>query len=186
MSPVTLVLAFLSIAVVAFVILVGGFFFGHDFHADHGFDGDGTGAVFSSRVLGTFALGLGSAGAIATFGGLSASAALGAGLIGGCVLAGSTWGFFALLSSQQSSMLVASSELIGRVGVVVTSIGRDAIGEVGVTRAGTLSNFLARAHSGTAIARGKAVRVVRVAGSLLFVEEASPFTNDEPKASNRG
>lgn len=181
-SPVTVLLTFLSIALVAFVILVGGFVLGHDFHADHGFggDSDGAGSVFSSRVLGTFALGLGAGGAIATLGGLSGGLALLTGLISGGALGAAVWAFLWFLSSQQGSMLVATSELVGCLGVVVTSIGRNATGEVGVSRGETLANFLARAHSGSAIAKGQAVRVVRVAGSLLFVEEASVFSSGEP------
>lgn len=186
MSPTTLLLTWLSIALVAFVVLVGGFVLGHDFHAGHGFhaEGDGAGSVFSTRVLGTFALGLGAAGAIATLGGLSGGAALASGLFGGSVLGGTVWVFLYFLSSQQGSMLVATSELVGRLGVVVTAIGRNAAGEVGVSRGESLATFLARAHSGSAIARGQSVRVVRVAGSLLFVEEASPFCT-EPVDSNR-
>lgn len=68
--------------------------------------------------------------------------------------------------------------------MVVTAIGRNAAGEVGVSRGESLATFLARAHSGSAIAKGQGVRVVRVAGSLLFVEEASPFCT-EPVDSNR-
>jgi len=186
-SPVDVLLTFLSIAGVAFVVLVGGFFLGHDFHADHGFDpgGDSTGGIFSSRVLGTFALGLGAAGAIATVGGLSIGAALLAGFVTGCVLAGAVYGFFGLLRGQQSSMLVPTGHLVGCLGVVVTSIGRDAIGEVGISHGDRLTNFLARAHPGSAIGRGQAIRVVRVAGSLLFVEEASPFSSDRLNDSNR-
>jgi membrane protein implicated in regulation of membrane protease activity len=167
-------MTFLSIALIAFIVLVGGFFLGHDFHADHGFDGEGA-SVFSTRVLGVFALGLGAAGAIATLSGWPAVVALLCGVISGGVLALATWGFFALLSSQQASSLVPSGELVGCFGVVVTAIGREAVGEVAVSRGEVLATFLARAAAGTGLAKGQAIRVVRATGSLLFVEEASPL-----------
>ena len=174
---------FISIALAAFVFVLGGLLLGHGHDADHGVDGEHSAIVslFSTRVLATFAMGFGASGAVATYYGLSVVVASAVGVASGVALGLVMWVLFGLIAGQQGSSLVASSELIGALGTVTTSIGANALGEVSVTHRETCPTFLARAQSGGAIAVGRAVRVVRAEGSLLFVEEAAVVRHDSLK-----
>ena len=171
-------LIFISIALGCFIIVAGGFIFGHDHDVDGdhdvGHDGgaDHAISIFSVKVLGTFGMGFGAAGAIASQYGLGNLAASGVGLGAGCVLAGIMYLFLSLIFKQQASSLVATSSLVGCNGVVTVEISADGLGEVGVSFGNKYSNFRAKSDKGTLIPKGRAVRVSRTTGSLVFVEEA--------------
>ena len=64
-----------------------------------------------------------------------------------------------------------ASDDIGCVGVVTTSIDANAVGEVGVSAEGEYRNYSARATAAQGIEKGRRVRVVRMSGGVLFVEE---------------
>ena len=70
-----------------------------------------------------------------------------------------------------SSSLIPAESVLGCVGVVTTGIDKDAVGEVGVSAAGQYRNYAARATGSQGIAKGRRVRVVRMAGGDLIVEE---------------
>ena len=61
--------------------------------------------------------------------------------------------------------------MIGCIGVVTTSIDSNAVGEVGVSAEGEYRNYSARATGAQSIEKGRRVRVARMAGGVLIVEE---------------
>jgi len=168
-------LIFGSIAIAFFIIMVGGFLFGHDHDAghDHGFDhGDAaTISIFSVKVIATFGMGFGAAGAVASYYGYDTvmSSLIGVGF--GLLLAGSMYILLNLMARQQSCSLVATSSLVGHTGTVTIAISKNGNGEVAVSGAGNYGTYSARALDDVAIAKGRTVRVVRTSGSLLLVEE---------------
>jgi membrane protein implicated in regulation of membrane protease activity len=61
--------------------------------------------------------------------------------------------------------------LVGKTGTVTVPIDAGSVGEVGVSASGQYVNHAARSRGGTAIPKGRTIRVVEVAGSHLIVEE---------------
>jgi membrane-bound ClpP family serine protease len=168
---------FLAIAIGAFILIVGSFVFGHDHDIDDA-DHDGgttvgehTISIFSMKVVGTFLMGFGGAGAIMRNYDYSYMTSSLSGIGTGLALGGLMWLFLSLISKQQASSLIDTSSLVGASGVVTVSISEATSGEVGVTYAGRYMNFAAAA-GGRAIPKGKTVRVVKNIGSQLIVEEA--------------
>jgi membrane protein implicated in regulation of membrane protease activity len=72
---------------------------------------------------------------------------------------------------EQASSLIPAESVLGCVGVVTTSIDKNAVGEVGVSAEGQYRNYAARATGPQSIEKGRRVRVVRMAGGDLIVEE---------------
>lgn len=172
-------LIFLSLTVAGLVLLLGGAIFGHDHDVDHDHDahvdaghdvdqgGEPTVSVFSVKVIGTFIMGFGAGGAIASYyhaGPLQASAA---GFVTGLLLGAAMYLVMRLIYGQQASSLVATESLKGQTGTVTAGIEKDAVGEVTV-----LSRpYLARSKDGKPIKRGQTVSVVATVGSELIVSE---------------
>lgn len=168
-------LIFGSIAIAFFILMVGGFLFGHDHDgADHSIDhGDiSTVSIFSVKVIATFGMGFGAAGALASYYKQDQviSSLIGIGF--GFLLAGAMYLFLNLMARQQSSSLVETSSLIGQTGTVTVAISENGSGEVAVSSAGNYATYSARASNEKSIPKGKSIRVVRTSGSLLLVEEA--------------
>ncbi len=172
-------LIFLALVFLGFVVLVGGALFGHDHdhdaHFDHDHDhdvthGEPTVSIFSLKVIGSFIMAFGAAGAIASWNGYGWIASS---LIG--LVAGSLLGFFMLailrvLYSQQSNSLVSTDQTIGKNGFVTVEIGNTSVGSVDVMLAGQVRTYLARSTNGTTIPKGSGVTIVRTNGSEVIVE----------------
>ena len=76
-----------------------------------------------------------------------------------------------LFVREQASSLIPADAVIGCIGVVTTSIDPNAVGEVGVSAGGEYRNYSARATGAQGIEKGRRVRVARMAGGVLIVEE---------------
>ena len=172
---------FLSLTGAGLILLLGGAIFGHDHdfdhdhdaHVDHGHDADSGGeptvSIFSTKVIGTFVMGFGAGGAIASYYSAGALPASAAGLGTGLLLAAAMYLVLRLIYGQQASSLVATDSLKGQTGTVTAGIEKDAVGEVTV-----LSRpYLARSKDGNPIKRGQTVSVVASVGSELIVAELS-------------
>lgn len=175
-------LVFVAIAIAAFMIVAGGFLFGHDHDFDHGVDHDvsheagvdthGIIGIFSLRVVFTFVMGFGAAGAIALYYGAGYPVASLVGVAAGMVLAALMYGIMLLFIEQQASSVTPTDSLLGCTGTVIVPIDKDSMGEVGVSVGGEYHTFTARAHDCGPLGKGSAVRVVAVAGSILTVDKA--------------
>lgn len=174
-------LTFVGIALAGFILVAGGFLLGHDHDLGHDVGGDvshdihpeseGTISIFSTKVLGTFVMGFGAAGAIGQVYKLDYTQSSLVGLGSGVVLGAIMYVILLLFVREQSSSLIASETVIGCIGVVTTSIDSNAVGEVGVSAEGEYRNYSARATGAQRIEKGRRVRVVRMSGGVLFVEE---------------
>lgn len=170
---------FISLALAAFIIVTGSFFFGHDADGGDGGDaghdvdsggGEPTISIFSTKVLGSLVMGFGASGAVAMYYGASHVTASLIGLLCGLVLAGFIYLILGVFYREQSTSLVATSAAVGCTGAVTVSIGEGAAGEVGLYMEGQYRNFSASSLDGKSIAKGQIVRVVKTLGSHLIVE----------------
>lgn len=173
-------LVFASIAIAAFIIVAGSFLFGHDHDHDHDADhdhpdvdtgGDATISIFSTKVLGTFVMGFGAAGSIATYYGLGNLGASLVGLLFGGLLGGLMLLVVNVFYRQQASSLVPTSSAVGHTGNVTVSIAEGSTGEVSVSVDGQYCTYSATSSDGNPIAKGQSVRVVKTLGSHLIVEK---------------
>jgi membrane-bound ClpP family serine protease len=174
---------FVSIAIAAFLIVAGGFLFGHDGDGgvDHDFDHDisheggydvhGIIGIFSIRVIFTFIMGFGAVGAIARYSGMSYPIASLLGIVAGMVLAALMYGIMMLFVEQQASSITPTDNLLGCTGTVIVPIDKDKVGEVGVSFGGEYHTFAARAADAGALAKGCAVKIVALTGSVLTVDK---------------
>jgi membrane protein implicated in regulation of membrane protease activity len=173
---------FVAIAIAAFIIVAGGFLFGHDHDFDHGMDYDagheagvdshGVIGIFSMRVIATFIMGFGAAGAVALYYGTGYPIASLIGVAVGMVLAALMYGIMLLFIEQQASSVTATDGLVGCTGTVTVPIDKDGMGEVGVSVGGEYHTFTARAHDGGPLGKGSAVRITGMTGSILTVDKA--------------
>ncbi len=176
-------LIFLAIAIGSFILIAGSFIFGHDHDHDHidiGHGGDGhdlghdmepTISVFSLKVIATFIMGFGAAGAIARQYGADYLVASLIGLGTGFILSLLMYLMLNVIYRQQSSSLVQTASAVGKTGIVQTSIACDGCGEVSLNIAGQYMPYLAKSARGTEIPKGRTVKVVSIVGSDLVVEE---------------
>jgi len=175
---------FVAIAIAAFLIVAGGFLFGHDSDGgiDHDFDHDvghgggydvhGIIGIFSIRVIFTFVMGFGAVGAIARHYGMSYPIASLIGIVAGMILAALMYGIMMLFIEQQASSVIPTDNLLGCTGTVIVPIDKDKAGEIGVSLGGEYHTFAARAADAGALCKGCAVRIVAMTGSVLTVDKA--------------
>ena len=176
---------FVAIAIAAFIIMAGGFLLGHDHDFDHSFDHDlgdasheagvdshGVIGIFSMRVIATFVMGFGAAGAICLHYGMGYPLASVLGVAAGMVLAALMYGMMLLFIEQQASSVTPTDSLVGAAATVTVPIDKDSMGEVGVSVGGEYHTFSARAHDGAALGKGSAVRIVAASGSIVTVDKA--------------
>jgi membrane-bound ClpP family serine protease len=170
-------LIFLAIMIAGLIMLVGGFFFGHDHdaeHADHGgdagHDSEPAVSIFSTKVIGTFIMGFGGGGAIAQYvwGEVFRSSLTGFAV--GVVMGAFMYLVMRLLYGQQSTSLIESSSIVGRTGTVASAIGAHSVGQVVVVVEGQTMTYLARSSSEKEIAKGKMVKVIACSGSDIVVD----------------
>jgi membrane protein implicated in regulation of membrane protease activity len=174
-------IVFGTIAVAAFIVVAGAFLVGHDHDLDHDFDHDvaqggspdtgGVISIFSTRVVFTFIMGFGAAGAIASAYGVSYPIAALIGVAAGMVLGALMYGIMLLFVEQQASSIIPTDSLLGCTGTVTVPIDQDRLGEIGVSVAGEYRTFAARLQGSGTVAKGHTVRVVGMNGSILTVDE---------------
>ena len=172
---------FAAIALGAFIIVAGAFLFGHDhdlggdfdhdFSHDMGPDIHGIVGIFSTKVIFTFIMGFGAAGAIAQSYGTGYPLASLVGIVAGIVLATLMYGIILLFTEQQSNSVIGVDSLLGCTGTVTVPIDKDAIGEIGVSVSGEYRTYAARTQGSMALPKGHSVRIVNVGGPVLTVDE---------------
>jgi membrane protein implicated in regulation of membrane protease activity len=172
---------FVAIALAAFIVVAGAFLLGHDHDIGHGFDHDfshdagpdvhGIISIFSTRVIFTFLMGFGAAGAIAQHYGIGYSISSLIGVAAGIVLATIMYGIILLFTEQQSNSIVAADALLGCTGTVTVPIDTGSIGEIGVSVGGEYRTYPARLQGPNPVQKGHAVRIVSVSGPVLTVDE---------------
>lgn len=173
-------LIFIAIAIGAFFVVAGAFLFGHDdighdvggdVGHDVGHDGDGTISIFSTRVIFTFLMGFGAAGAIARYYGAGYPLASLIGVGSGIGLGAIMYGILMLFIKEQSTSVVSQSSFVGQVGTVTVPIDANGTGEVGISAGQSYRAYSARSKDSSAIAKGHKVKVIESSGSMLIVEE---------------
>ncbi len=179
---------FVTIAIAAFLVVAGGFLFGHDHDFSHDFDHDvshgggpdvgGVISIFSTKVIFTFIMGFGAAGAIARHYGADNLIASMIGVGSGMVLGALMYGIMMLFMEQQASSVIPADALLGCTGTVTVAIDREAIGEIGVSVGGEYRTYSARVKGADPVPKGHLVRIVGMTGSVVTVEE------DKGKADN--
>ncbi len=172
---------FAAIALGAFIVVAGAFLFGHDHDLSGDFDHDfshdggpdihGIVGIFSTKVIFTFIMGFGAAGAIANYYGCDYPIASVVGIVAGIVLATIMYGIILLFTEQQSNSVIAADSLLGCTGTVTVPIDKDAVGEIGVSVGGEYRTYAARLQGSHPLPKGHAVRIVDVAGPVLTVDE---------------
>ena len=173
---------FVAIALAAFIVVAGAFLFGHDHDLGHGFDHDfshdagpdvhGIIGIFSTRVIFTFIMGFGAAGAIASYYGTGYPVASLVGVVAGIVLGALMYGIILLFTEQQSNSIIGVDSLLGCAGTVTVPIDKDGIGEIGVSIAGEYRTYAARTQGANTLPKGHSVRIVNATGSVLTVDES--------------
>jgi membrane protein implicated in regulation of membrane protease activity len=171
---------FVAIALAAFLVVAGSFLLGHDHDLGGDFDHDlshdigpdthGMVGIFSTKVIFTFIMGFGAAGAIAQYYGIGYPLASLIGVAAGIVLATLMYGVILLFTEQQSNSVIAADALLGCTGTVTVPIDKDGIGEIGVSVAGEYRTYAARAHGALVLPKGHSVRIVNATGSVLTVD----------------
>lgn len=175
---------FVAIALAAFIVVAGAFLFGHDhdlggvdhdFSHDFGHDGGpdthGIVGIFSTKVVFTFIMGFGAAGAIASYYGTGYPVASLVGIVAGVVLATIMYGIILLFTEQQSNSLIAAESLLGCAGTVTVPIDKNGIGEIGVSVGGEYRTYAARTQGTAPLPKGHSVRIINANGSVLTVDE---------------
>jgi len=172
---------FAAIAVGAFIVVAGAFLFGHDHDFGGDFDHDlshdvgpdthGIVGIFSTKVIFTFIMGFGAAGAIASYYDVAYPVASLVGVVAGIILATIMYGIILLFTEQQSNSIVGPESLLGCAGTVTVPIDKDGIGEIGVSVGGEYHTYAARAQGAAPLPKGHSVRIVNATGSVLTVDE---------------
>ena len=177
-------LAGLIWAVISFV-LAGGFGSdgATDVHTgesglDHGdVSGEITFSPLSPTVMAVFITAFGAGGIVATQGlGWGPLAAIGLACGSGLLIAGVVYEVLnAVYKRAQGSSEASASDIIGVTAEVLTPISEGGTGEIAYVVRGTRYTGPARSADNTKIARNRPVRIVRVAGSMIYV---TPFADD--------
>jgi membrane protein implicated in regulation of membrane protease activity len=175
-------LLFTAIAVGSFLFVAGSFLFGGDHHdvGDHDHDvggdfhdNDASLSLFSPKVIFTFLLGFGAAGAVASHYELRTHWCVLIGIGCGICLALVAYGMLTLIYKQQATSLINTNNAIGRTAQVLTEIPPNGTGEVGLEVQGQYQTYLARARRNDGIPKGSRVTVVENQAGQLVVEPLS-------------
>src|SRR5690348_869939 len=117
----TQTLIYLGIAIASFVAVAGTFLFGHDHDLDHDHDMHGGGigdheiSIFSPKIIFSFTLGFGAAGAMASSYGVRALFCVLCGIAIGLLMSLATYGIMALFYKQQASSIIPTDSAIGQI-----------------------------------------------------------------------
>lgn len=176
-------LVFASLAACGFLFVAFALFFGHHGEdMDHGIEHDGGHGMdghesipsfFSPRILFAFMLGFGATGAIATAYGATAAIACAIGAVPGILIAVVVWLMAVALYKQQVNSGMKPGQVMGATGTVVSTIPEHGIGEVNLHVNGQILPFSANSRNNARIRIGTIVRVIRVVGTTVTVEESA-------------
>jgi hypothetical protein len=130
-------------------------------------------SIFSPTVITTFITAFGGFGIIfhqipATHSVFASAplSAMCAVLTAGCVL----WLLRQLFRATQSSSESKIGELTGSVGHIITPIPENGVGEIAYVQGGSRYTAPAREETGSPVAAGAAVKIVRIVGSQFYVK----------------
>jgi membrane protein implicated in regulation of membrane protease activity len=154
-----------------------------DIHAegsgiDHGdLGGEITFSPMSPTVIAVFITAFGAGGIVATEGlQWGALAAMGVACGSGLLIAGVVYEVLsAVYRRTQGSSEASAGDLVGATAETLTPISKDGTGEVAYVIKGARYTGPARSIDNTKIGKNSLVRIVRVAGSTLYVK---PITDD--------
>jgi hypothetical protein len=185
------VIYFISFAVgLGYAIFVGmaGHLFGGDAvdaHMDVGTDLPLS--PLSPTVIATFLTGFGGGGMLAnSYFGLSLGRGVVVAILTGIFLSGGTFGILTLLfRNTQAGSEFSLDEMVGRTVEIITPIPENGIGEVAVIARGTRTNGPARSVDGKGIRRNTPVTVVRVVGSIFYVQAVGATSATQPKLAQK-
>ena len=173
-------LLYTAIAIGSFLFVAGSFLFGGDHHemGDHGVGGhfgddEASLSFFSPKVIFTFLLGFGAAGAVASSYGLKTHWCILIGIGCGFCLALVAYGMLTLIYKQQSTSLINTNNPVGRTAQGLTAIPPNGTEEIGLEVQGQYQTYLARGKIADGIPKGSRVTVVENQGGQLVVEPAS-------------
>lgn len=173
---------FLTLTAAGFIVLAISFFagavfgsdhdVGHDHDmADHGGEFASTISIFSPKIFFVFLAAFGGGGSIATLYGMGSLSSSLFGLLAGLAFGGIAYVGLSLLYKAQANSVVKTTDAIGQVGHVLTTISeRGGVGEVEVNVSGQNKTYTAQAKGDEMIRRGTSVKVVEIRGSTLLVE----------------
>jgi membrane protein implicated in regulation of membrane protease activity len=91
-------------------------------------------------------------------------------VVGGIVIGVIAQLLFIFVFSPQTSSLRSRSDIVGLTGEVTIPIPEGGVGQIAVVSRGTRATYSARARAGQTFKQGDLVRVVELAGSIVFVE----------------
>ena len=166
MFLVFLCLGIVGLVVLAFAALFGGEHdFGHDLGGGHD-GGDSGPGIFSAKTASAFLTAFGLSGAVAIASNLSLWPSIGIG-----VGAGLAFGFVAfqiinVFHKQEATSSLATEELLGQKGEVITTIPATGRGEIRVHFSSETRTFLAGSADGESIPPGTTVEIVSTSGMI--------------------
>ncbi|MCC7479102.1 NfeD family protein [bacterium] len=151
---------------------------GHDSEAGHSGDGIESSGQFATysplspmSLMGTVS-GFGAGGLLATYFGLEGLLSLGPALLGGAAMAGLLWLVIGkLFYSLQGSSEAHVEEMIGLEADVITPVEHQMSGEIAYVLGGTRYTAPARLDRPGRVAQHGKVRIRRVQGNVVYVEE---------------
>lgn len=141
---------------------------------DAGFDHSGMPGVsiFSPVVISSFITSFGGFGLVFHQIERTRSVWVSAPLAAACAFAVAVGAFFlfnAIFEKSQASSEVRLSTLVGKTATVITPIPANGVGEIAYVTAGTRCTAPAREQTGTPVATGQTVKIMRVGESQFFV-----------------
>lgn len=131
--------------------------------------------------IAAFVTSFGGIGLIATLGlGWSAIASAAAAVVGSIVVAIlSHFAFFYLFIAPQASSALKGSDIVGRVAQVTAPIPGNSVGEITYVSMGERHTAIARSSNGQPIARGAAVVIESITGTVVNVHVQTESTGKE-------
>jgi membrane protein implicated in regulation of membrane protease activity len=184
-------LIFVAIAIASFIVVAGGFFFGHDHDGHHDFGGhdhghgghgghheggrggEATISFFSLKVMGTLTMGFGAAGSIAKYYGhdMVISSLIGVGF--GIVLSVLMYFSLNLIYKQQATSAIDVGTAVGQLATVSTTIAPGKSGEISIEIQGRYTHLFARSNNNEEVLKGTKVKVIRMDSGQAIVEKES-------------
>ena len=176
---------FVALGLAGFLLVAGAFLFGHDHDHDFSHDVDHSHdlshgeagrqpsiGIFSTKILATFVMGFGAAGAIARHIQYDYLWSSGVGVAAGVCLGFIMWALMNFIVQQQASSVTDVRDLVGADAAVTVAIEPGSLGEIGLQTEMGYANFPARSR--TCLEKGQRVRVTDASTNVLTVEPLEP------------
>lgn len=169
---------FLIVGAIGFVLVLFSMFSGHDgeISVDHDVGHDGGGdsiSIFSFRTITTFMTAFGGIGALCTYFEKTILVASIWGIVAGLLFAFIAWWLTSFATKQQASSVIDSSDLIGKTGVVHTSVPEGGTGEVQIEYAGQRKYMPAKSQEDQPISSGTIVFIKDHVSGVLIVSKSN-------------